>query len=115
MYEYNAKCLKVVDGDTMDLDIDLGMEIHINTRVRLYGINTPEIHTKVAAEKEAGQKAMQRVIAALARWEVPLKIQTHKDKKEKYGRYLATIILPDGTNLNELLIKEGLAKVATYD
>ena len=54
---YGAKPLKVVDGDTLDLMVDLGFSIHFKMRVRLYGVNTPESRTKDLAEKELGLKA----------------------------------------------------------
>ena len=54
---YNAKVLRVVDGDTIDLMVDLGFSIHHKVRVRLYGINTPESRTRDLEEKALGLKA----------------------------------------------------------
>ena len=54
---YSARVLKVIDGDTLDVMIDLGFNIHHKARVRLYGVNTPESRTKDLAEKELGMKA----------------------------------------------------------
>lgn len=94
MYEYKAKVINVVDGDTLDLDLDLGFDTHIvggdNGRIRLYGINTPE---KTGATKEAGLKAKAFVEAAVLGKYVT--VQTMKDKNEKFGRILGTILYTD--------------------
>lgn len=111
MYEYKARVINVVDGDTLDLDIDLGFDTHIvggdNGRIRLYGINTPE---KTGATKEAGLKAKVFVVDAVLGKEVVVK--TMKDKNEKFGRILGTIIYKDAAglelNLAQELIKAGL-------
>ena len=121
LYAYRAKCLKVVDGDTLDLDIDLGMGVHNHQRVRLYGINPPETYgvKKGSPEHTAGAEATSVVVGLLFNEGSPvdLWIETHKDKKGKYGRYLAIIWLElDGEviNLNRHLVKEGLAQEKTY-
>ena len=61
MYEYDIRVLRVVDGDTIDAQGDLGFKIHHNIRIRLYGINTPEIRTRDAEEKVRGKAATERV------------------------------------------------------
>lgn len=123
MYQYAAKCIRVIDGDTLDLDVDLGFDIHFQLRVRLLGVNTPETSgPKAATEKEAGLRAKARVEGLVrtdkvellsglpaSSFPVPLTIETAKDAQDKYGRYLARIILPDGKVLNDLLLAEGLA------
>lgn len=109
MYEYKAKVVNVVDGDTMDLDIDVGFEITIHTRVRLYGIDTPETRTKDRFEKQQGLQAKEFVTNAVDGKEVT--VQTHS--QGKFGRYLAVIYyLKDGemVNLNKELISTGHAK-----
>ncbi len=105
MYEYKAFVLKIIDGDTIDVDLDLGFKIHTKQRLRLYGINTPEIRGE---EREEGLKSKKFVESHLPVGKEIL-VKTQKDKTGKYGRYLATIIV-DGVNLNELLIAEGLAE-----
>jgi len=122
MYEYRAKCVRVVDGDTLDLDIDLGLNVHVMERVRLAGIDTPETYgvKKDSEEYAAGLRAKERVtelvmgIAGVGVHEpscrTELTVITQKDKAGKYGRYLVTIILPDGSYLNQILLDEGLAK-----
>ena len=60
-YRYNAKVMRVVDGDTLDLEIDLGFNIKINERVRLFGIDTPETRTRDLEEKKRGLEAKEYV------------------------------------------------------
>ena len=104
LYTYKAKCTDVYDGDSVTLDIDLGFnQWMLNQKIRLYGIDTPEIR---GAERETGLVSAQRIRELIENREVTLK--SHKDKAGKYGRWLATIYLGD-VNINELLFDEGLA------
>jgi len=120
MYNYNAKVLKVVDGDTIDCLVDLGFEVWIKVRVRLQGINTPECRTRDLEEKEKGLAAKERV---------KILIEINEDEVElesfgvgKYGRCLGKVYIKKVTNnsedinegftltcINDLLIKEGHA------
>jgi micrococcal nuclease len=102
---YPATVLRVIDGDTLDLDIDLGFSIRITQRVRLEGINTAEKNT--AAGKETSAWVQQWVDTHGP----ALTVRTHR--REKYGRYLATVTTAEGQALNEALIDAGLA--APYD
>ncbi len=113
MYEYQATLVRVIDGDTVELDIDLGMNVHVREKVRLDGINTPEIFgvKKESEEYIAGLKAKVRVQLLLQN--NVLVIQTTKDKKGKYGRYIAKIFV-EGKDVGETLVQEGLAVHATY-
>lgn len=112
---YGATVLNVVDGDTIDLMIDLGFNIHHKIRVRLYGVNTPESRTKDAAEKELGLKAKQFTKDWLDRhrW---VFINTIPDKNDKYGRILARIYSSDQVDsattacLNNDIIDSGYAR-----
>ena len=109
-YRYNAKVMRVVDGDTLDLEIDLGFNIKINERVRLFGIDTPETRTKDLDEKKRGLEAKEYVREQIEFKDI--RIETEKDKG-KFGRYLATIFYDVGEfdcNLNQVLVKTGLAK-----
>lgn len=111
MYEYRVKKLiNVVDGDTIDVEIDLGFDISITKRVRLAGIDTPESRTSDKYEKSLGleSKALlkQRLSAAQT-----IVIRTEKpDSSEKYGRVLGWLFL-DGekTSFNETMIATGYA------
>lgn len=118
MYEYAAKVIKIVDGDTVDLHIDLGLETFVATRVRLYGINAPDYKEGVDLKSAATHHLTSLLALPGSEWMYQpyyaLTVRTIKDKKEKYGRYLAQIWLshqnPD-TNLsiNEVMVKDGFA------
>ena len=87
IYWYRAKCLRIVDGDTIQAAVDLGMSIGIvKETFRLYGINTPEIR---GSAKEAGLKSKAYVESKIADKEIMIK--THKDKKGSFSRYLAVV------------------------
>ena len=108
---YSAKLLSVIDGDTVDLSIDLGFNIHHKVRVRLYGVDTPESRTKNELEKAAGLKSKEFVKS----WfdaNLNVVIQTIKDKNEKYGRILAKVYADENKSkcLNEELVSSGFAK-----
>ncbi len=114
-YWYTGKVLKVIDGDTFDVMIDLGFDIHFKARVRLYGVNTPESRTKDAAEKEMGLKAKSFTQDWLSNHSTVL-IKTVIDKNEKYGRVLAEIYSsadvtsPTTACLNKDIIEAGFAR-----
>lgn len=108
MFDYRARIAKVVDGDTVDVDIDLGLGVHKLERCRLRGLNAPELHSKNAAEKARGLAAKKR-LAELVEG-VALFVITVKDEREKYGRYLVDVLLPDRRSVNAILISEGVCK-----
>ena len=111
MYEYRVKKLiKVVDGDTIDVDIDLGFDISYSQRVRLAGIDTPESRTTDKAEKALGLEVKKRLDEIL-KTATKVVIQTEKpDSTEKYGRILGWIYVDDAkVSVNESLIKDGFA------
>ena len=106
MYEYNATITRVVDGDTVDVDIDLGFDVWIRSqRIRLFGIDTPECRTRNKAEKAHGLLAKEYVQNALRLGKV-YTLRTRE--KGKYGRYLGEIKV-GRTTINKLLLKELLA------
>jgi len=105
MYEYNCTLDRVVDGDTVDVNIDLGFDINFKTRVRLLGINCPEVRTRDNVQKMKGLAAKNRVKELLVDEFI---IHTVLDKRGKYGRVLGTLIV-DGQDINQLLIEEGHA------
>tara|TARA_R100000664_G_scaffold14678_1_gene23061 strand:- start:368 stop:736 length:369 start_codon:yes stop_codon:yes gene_type:complete len=109
LYHYNAEVTRVVDGDTIDAFIDLGFDMHSKQRVRLYGINTPEVRTRNLEEKKAGLAASARLNELLSANKNRCVIRTSLDKKGKYGRVLGTIYVDD-ININEMLLSEGHAK-----
>ena len=112
MYEYLCKVLKVIDGDTVDVDIDLGfgMWIH-NERVRIMGIDTPESRTSNDIEKKFGLAAKHRLQELLGETAI-LKTQIYKkgeDMKGKFGRILGNFKTEDGRICAKILCEEGHA------
>ena len=107
MYEYSAKIRRVVDGDTVDITLDLGFDILYNNRIRLYGIDTPESRTRDLEEKKLGLAAKERV-KELCPVGSTVTVKTTKDGRGKYGRILGEIYVDD-LNVNQQLIKEGHA------
>jgi len=112
MYEYRCKVLKVIDGDTVDIDIDLGfgMWIH-NERVRIMGIDTPESRTRDDIEKKFGLAAKSRLQELLGETAI-LKTQVSKkgeDMKGKFGRILGDFKTEDGRICADILCEEGHA------
>ena len=112
MYNYKAKLLRVVDGDTVDAEIDLGFKIFIKERIRLMGIDTPESRTRNLAEKSWGKAASARLSELLAEADGKFTLVTKMQKKGKFGRILGTIEVStkDGiVDANQVLINEQLA------
>ncbi len=110
MYEYRAKVIKVIDGDTVDVDIDLGFGISLNNeRVRIMGIDTPESRTRDKVEKKFGLASKARLKELLGKTTV-LKTQINKkgeDMKGKFGRVLGDFVTESGKMVTEVMIKEG--------
>ena len=110
MYEYKAKLLRIVDGDTVDVLIDVGFSTFKKERVRLYGINTPECRTRNLEEKKKGLAAKDRLEEIIASFGENFLIKTQIDKKGKYGRILGEIFsLDKSSNANQMLLSEGHA------
>jgi micrococcal nuclease len=111
MYEYRVKKLvNVVDGDTIDVDIDLGFDISFYSRVRLAGIDTPESRTKDLKEKALGLESKEYLKKRLEAAK-NIVIRTEKvNSSEKYGRILAWIYVDGESNsLNHEMIEKGYA------
>lgn len=128
MYQYQAQIQRVVDGDTYEIDIDLGLSVWVrNEKIRLYGVNTPEVYgvKKGSDEYLAGKQASDFVKSVIKKGDLAI-IETLKDAKGKYGRYLGVLyvrvapeILEGHANIrsigdfyciNDLLIAKGLAE-----
>ena len=102
------KVVKVVDGDTIDAEFDLGFDISYAARIRLSGIDTPESRTRDLEEKKLGLESKQWLVDKLADAKCIL-IKTEKpNSKEKFGRVLGRLYV-DGVCLNDLMIDEGYA------
>ena len=111
MYEYRVKqVVKVVDGDTIDVVIDLGFDISYTSRVRLAGIDTPESRTTDAREKILGVEVKEYLKKALE-GATDIVIRTEKvDSSEKYGRILGWLFVNKETgSLNMELVNKGYA------
>jgi micrococcal nuclease len=107
-YQFKAELIKVVDGDTIDADIDLGFDIFMRDRIRLMGIDTPESRTRNLAEKSWGMAAKHRLIELLAEADGKFTLHTEEMAKGKFGRVLGTIVI-NGRDANQVLIEENLA------
>ena len=108
MYEYSCKVERVVDVDTIDVVLNLGFDILYKSRVRLYGIDTPESRTRNLDEKARGKMAGAFLKDAIEKGEKVI-IQTKlKDSRGKFGRVLGNVIV-DGININQTMIENFLA------
>ena len=106
MYEYRCKILRVVDGDTVDVDIDLGFCVWMHKeRVRIYGLDTPESRTRDKVEKVFGNYAKQIVKDWLPTGSIQ-KLVTEKDKSGKYGRILGRFKIFDAETDREMYMEE---------
>ena len=108
-YTYQAKIISVYDGDTCTAVIDLGFRISFEIKLRLAGINTPELRGE---ERDKGLEARDFLGNLILNQKVVIK--TYKDSQEKYGRYLADIYFIDSsgnqTHVNQNMVDEGYAK-----
>ena len=109
MYEYKCKVKRVVDGDTMDVILDLGFSVHHAVRVRMAGIDTPESRTRDLDEKARGKLSKAFLKESIKGKKIVLKTKI-KDSKGKFGRVIAEVWaeFEKGSlrNINELMIKE---------
>jgi micrococcal nuclease len=104
MYEYNATLLRVIDGDTIEVDLDLGFHVHYRSPVRMAGYDAPELRS------DAGFKAKEYLYNLLKDRNRPLVIRTMVNKEfEKYGRVLGAVMY-GSVNINEEMVKAGHVK-----
>ena len=109
MYTYRAKVNRIIDGDSVVLDLDLGFDTWINNQsIRLVGVDAPESRTRDLVEKQFGNLAKERVKELLEIGSYVI-IKTYKDKEGKFGRILGEIVTNEEININDLLIEERLA------
>ena len=110
VYEYSCKIVRVVDGDTVDVDIDLGFGMWMHKeRIRLHGIDTPESRTRDLEEKKFGLLAKEQVEHFLPKGSIQTLV-TVKDKAGKFGRILGKFKIkdhqyPTPTTINEWMIR----------
>ena len=115
MYNYNATCVKVVDGDTIDADIDLGFGVKIKKRIRLAGINAPESRTRNLVEKKLGLAAKERLKEMLDGAANCFELES--TELGKYGRVLGRLHIDKISGkdvitkvcINDCLVEEGYA------
>ena len=107
MFTYNCRIAKIVDGDTLDVDIYLGFGIwKTNERIRLWQIDTPECRTKDKEEKKYGLIAKNFVEEHLPVGKI-FELQTLE--KDKFGRYLCAVFVRNRLSINDMLLKANLA------
>ena len=108
---FKGHVVKVVDGDTIDVLVDMGFSIFHKTRLRLARVDTPELNSSDSAEREEAKIAKQWVIDYCLNKDIFFETTG----KGKYGRYLAEIFTVDNTekSINDLLLENGLAKLYT--
>lgn len=102
MYQYQATVTRIVDGDTIHAELDLGCDVRINLTLRLYGINAPETSTP------EGKDATAFLRSLVVEGDTVL-VVTYKDRREKYGRYLATLFDAEGRDVNHAMVEAGHA------
>jgi micrococcal nuclease len=107
-YLYNGFCTKVVDGDTIDVNVDLGFTVFVKIRLRLRGINTMEMSDKDPTIRARAVAAKQFLEDRVLNENVVIE----SFKADKYGRWLADVFVSD-TSINNLLLEEGHAVVAS--
>lgn len=114
LYHYKASLIRIIDGDTIDAEIDLGFGVFIKQRIRLYGINTPESRTTDLEEKARGLAAKAYLESILPQTFI---VETLLNKRGKFGRVLGILHVEneegERTNINEALVTAGHAVV--YD
>jgi micrococcal nuclease len=114
MWEYRATVQRWLDGDTLDVEIDLGFYVLTNQRLRLVGsglgIDTPEKNAADPAVRERAARATARCWQ-LAPATTPVILRTQKPAvpKDGFGRFLAEVVIQDGRSLGDVLLEEGLA------
>lgn len=104
-YCYHAKVLRVVDGDTIEVELDLGLRVYRVERLRLLRVDTPELRGGTAASKSEAQVAKQFVVDWCAERAGQVVVETFKG--DSFGRWLAEVQDVDGESLNDALRAEG--------
>tara|TARA_R110000751_G_C13532934_1_gene454125 strand:+ start:154 stop:576 length:423 start_codon:yes stop_codon:yes gene_type:complete len=110
MYQYKATITRIIDGDTVDCDIDLGFSVTLTKqRIRLHGIDTPESRTRDKVEKKYGLLAKQYLKDFIEKEDSHVLIETSKEKRGKFGRILGKLVNAGGVCVNDLMCEIGHA------
>ena len=110
MYQYKATITRIIDGDTVDCDIDLGFSVTLTRqRIRLHGIDTPESRTRDKVEKKYGLLAKQYLKDLIEKEDSHVLIETSKEKRGKFGRILGKLVNAGGVCVNDLMCETGHA------
>ena len=110
MYQYKATSTRIIDGDTVDCDIDLGFSVTLTKqRIRLHGIDTPESRTRDKVEKKYGLLAKQYLKDFIEKEDSHVLIETSKEKRGKFGRILGKLVNAGGVCVNDLMCETGHA------
>lgn len=104
MYNYKAKVLNIVDGDTIDVKIDIGFALEQTHRLRLLGINTPELHDPDPVVRQRAQDAKTYLKGLIDGMDVII----YTEKDDDFGRYLA-VVYYNNQNINDIMIRDGFA------
>ena len=109
MYEYKARLVRVIDGGTIDADIDMGFQVHIDQRIKLFGVYAPDPKSHDTEERERGLASKNRLIEILPK---EIIVQTMLNKRGKFGRILADVIVYHSAQdrwcgATEIMIQEG--------
>lgn len=111
MFTYRARLVRVIDGDSVELDVDLGFHVTVRDHFRLSGINAPELHSTSLEERTAAKASSAFLTQLLTKAGSSLVIKTEKSEGDKYGRWLVQIFAsPSPQSLNEQMIAGGFAK-----
>ena len=113
MYEYRARITRVIDGDTVEAQIDLGFQVTFTATLRLIGINAPETRGTERPLGLAATRYLESLLDDLTGASRALTIRTEKDLTGKYGRYLAELLAGE-VNLNQAMVAAGQAVPAVY-
>ena len=105
VYQYKSELLRIVDGDTLDCLIDIGFDVFVKKRIRLFGMDTWESRTRDLEEKAKGLAAKARLKELI--YENGDKFSLISHELGKYGRVLGTIMIKDGRSANDILVEEG--------
>ncbi len=108
MYEYKCTVQRVVDGDTIDVILDLGFSVSYKSRVRLYGIDTPESRTRDKDEKARGKLASKFLKTAIELADSVVIRTELRDSRGKFGRVLGTVVC-DGEDVNQAMVDNHMA------